>query len=217
MLRLNGADVEAARHLGQRGGDDGAVQIFHEEGARDQTGDVKRRTALLHLPRGLPYGVSNPLRPALRSNAWISDPRVRSPLASGRTSATTGAGGAVAARSCILRASLAETATGPVGTMPLSAAVDLGAFSACRCRRSMRRLGGTRCTCGSSLAGGGAGCGAATTVAVTGGSLRGLAVVFFFAFTFTAEMEAMADAARGSSAAARKSRARSRRVSSISI
>ena len=75
------------------------------------------------------------------------------------------------ARSCTLRASLAETTTGPVGTIPLSAAVDLGVFSVCRCLRSIRRLGGTRCICGSSLGGGGGG--AATTTAVTAGSLRG--------------------------------------------
>ena len=39
-LRLDCAHAEAARHLRQRGGDDGTVQIFHEEGAGDERGDV---------------------------------------------------------------------------------------------------------------------------------------------------------------------------------
>ena len=68
---------------GMRSRNDGAVQHFHEEGARDEGGDVQRRAALLHPCCGLTtmlatYGVSNPLSPALRSKAWIKDPRLRS-------------------------------------------------------------------------------------------------------------------------------------------
>ena len=47
-VEADGADVEAARHLRQRGGDDGAVEVFHEEGARDEGGDVERGAALHH-------------------------------------------------------------------------------------------------------------------------------------------------------------------------
>ena len=39
-VEVDRADVEAARHLREGGGDDGAVEVLHEEGAGDQGGDV---------------------------------------------------------------------------------------------------------------------------------------------------------------------------------
>jgi hypothetical protein len=39
-VEVDGAYPEAARHLRQRGRDDGAVQIFHEEGAGNEGSDV---------------------------------------------------------------------------------------------------------------------------------------------------------------------------------
>ena len=47
-VETDGADVEAARHLGQRGGDNGAVEVFHEQGPRDQGGDEERGATVLH-------------------------------------------------------------------------------------------------------------------------------------------------------------------------
>ena len=41
-VEVDGADVEAAGHLREGGGDDGAIEILHEEGAGDQRGDVER-------------------------------------------------------------------------------------------------------------------------------------------------------------------------------
>ena len=39
-VEVNGAYAKAARHLRQRGSNDGAVQILHEEGAGDERRDV---------------------------------------------------------------------------------------------------------------------------------------------------------------------------------
>jgi hypothetical protein len=61
-------------------------------------------------------------RPALRSKAWMREPRLRSEPISERISSARGVGGGGALRSCSLRASSAETTTGPTGTNPLSAA-----------------------------------------------------------------------------------------------
>ena len=47
-VETDGADVEAARHLGESGGDDGAVEVLHEEGAGDEHGDEERGGFLLH-------------------------------------------------------------------------------------------------------------------------------------------------------------------------
>ena len=108
---------------------------------------------------GQDLGVSIPFRPALRSNAWIREPRLRSEPISERISSTIGMGAGGTLRSCTLRASLADTTTGPAGTNPLSAAGDLPILSVCSCRRSIRRLGGTTRTCGSGAGGGGGGSG----------------------------------------------------------
>jgi hypothetical protein len=161
-------------------------------------------------------GVSIPFRPALRSNAWMREPRLRSEPISERISSTTAAGGGGALRSCTLRASLAETTIGPAGTNPLSAAGDLPAFSVCSCRRSIRRLGGTRRTCGSGV-GWGMG-GAATTTLCTrvaagatafAGCLRFCAETFVFACRVGTFLKSL-------SGAARMSRARRRRPISAS-
>ena len=100
--------------------------------------------------------------PVLRSKAWISELRLRSAPISGRASGMISIGGAGTARSCILRASLAETATGPAGTWPLRAAGDFPALSPCRERRSMRRRGGRCCTSGPFAAAAGAATGGCT-------------------------------------------------------
>jgi hypothetical protein len=138
----------------------------------------------------------------------MREPRVRSELID---ALSMGGGGGGALRSCTLRASSAETATGPTGTSPLNAAADLLTFSVCR--RSSRRFGGTRRTCGSTC-GGGAGAATATlfcnvVVAGTGtGCLGSFPGAFFFAFLVFLD---------SASAATRKSRARSRRLKSESI
>jgi hypothetical protein len=139
----------------------------------------------------------------------MREPRLRSePVAA----FPMGGGGGGAVRSCTLRASLAETATGPTGTNPLNAAADLLTFSVCR--RSRRRFGGTRRTCGSTC-GGGAGAATAARVckpvvggAAGAGCLCSFPGAFFFAFLVFLD---------SASAAARKSRARSRRLKSESI
>ncbi len=95
------------------------------------------------------YGVPVPLRPALRSNAWTREPRLRSELIFERISFSTGAGWG-ALRSCTLRASSAETAIGPKGTNPLNAAFS-ELPERCSCRRSIRRFGGRRWIRGSSF------------------------------------------------------------------
>jgi hypothetical protein len=136
----------------------------------------------------------------------MREPRVRSEL----IAALSMGGGGGALRSCTLRASSAETATGPTGTNPLNAAADLLTFSVCL--RSSRRFGGTRRTCGSTCGGG---AGAATTVRlcklVVGGAgagcLGSFPGAFFFAFLVLLD---------SASAATRKSRARSRRLKSES-
>ena len=138
----------------------------------------------------------------------MREPRLRSELIG---ALSMGGGGGGALRSCTLRASSAETAIGPTGTNPLSAAADLLTFSVCR--RSSRRFGGTRRTCGSTC-GGGAGAATATRfckLAVGGagaGCLGSFPGAFFFAFLVFLD---------SASAAARKSRARSRRLKSESI
>jgi len=157
----------------------------------------------------------------------MRDPRLRSDPISGRSSVTTGGGGGGTARSCILRASFAETATGPVGTEPLNAATDLPGFS--RCRRSIRRRGGTRFICGSSFGCGGGGAtttwlcnSAAAGAAALAGSLRFWAGTGPGTAVFTLRTEAIAVAVffnsfgALASVATRKSRARSRRVISSS-
>ena len=71
-VQTDGADVEAARHLREGRGDDGAVEVLHEEGARDQRGDIDGRalhSSFFAAISQRSYGVSNPLRPALRSKA----------------------------------------------------------------------------------------------------------------------------------------------------
>ena len=105
----------------------------------------------LLLQPGQDLGVSIPFRPALRSNAWIREPRLRSEPISERISSAIGMGAGCTLRSCTLRASSADTTTGPAGTNPLSAAGDLPILSVCSCRRSIRRLGGTTRTCGSGV------------------------------------------------------------------
>ena len=47
-VEVDGADVKAARHLGESGGDDGAVQVLHEDGAGDQHGDEEWGGLVLH-------------------------------------------------------------------------------------------------------------------------------------------------------------------------
>ena len=145
------------------------------------------------LGRNLDYGVPVPLSPEIRSNACTREARLRSEPIAGRISLSTGVDGVCALRSCTLRASSAETATGPKGTNPVNAAGDLPVLSALperwSCRRSIRRLGGRRWICGSAF---GCGEGAATvsrpweTVALGAAAtatrslfLRG--TVFFFA------------------------------------
>jgi hypothetical protein len=154
-------------------------------------------------------GVSIPLRPLLRSNAWMREPRLRSEPISERTSSTRGAGGG-ALRSCTLRASSADTATGPAGTNPLSAAGDLD-LSACSCRRSSRRRGGTTRTCGSLAGSGGAGtaaraCGGiAAGAAATAGCLGFFAETFVFTFRVGTFLKSLSGAARMSRARRRRS------------
>jgi hypothetical protein len=161
-------------------------------------------------------GVSIPFRPALRSNAWMREPRLRSEPISERISSTTGGGGGGALRSCSLRASSAETTIGPAGTNPLSAAGDLPAFSVCSCRRSIRRLGGTRRTCGSGAGcgRGGGGGGAATTALCTrvaaggtrvAGCLRFCAETLVFACRVGTLLKSLSGAVRMSRAPWRRS------------
>jgi len=163
-------------------------------------------------------GVSIPLRPLLRSNAWMREPRLRSEPISERTSSTRGVGGGGALRSCTLRASSAETATGPAGTNPLSAAGDLPTLSVCSCRRSIRRRGGTTRTCGS-LTGSGGGattalaCGALAAGAATMAGCFGFFGVFAETFVFACRVGAFLKSLSG---AARMSRARRRRLISAS-
>ena len=52
-VQADSAGVETVRHLRQSRRNDGAVQVFHEEGAGDERGYVERRTALLHPCCGL--------------------------------------------------------------------------------------------------------------------------------------------------------------------
>ncbi len=123
--------MKAVRHLRKRRGNDGAVQIFHEEGARNQSGDVKRRAAVLHR-------LLQAKRMTTEFRIRLNRLCARRPGSENRGCArrqfpcaaqqpTVGVGGGTA-RSCTLRASLAETTTGPVGTNPLNAAPDLASL-----------------------------------------------------------------------------------------
>ncbi len=156
-------------------------------------------------------GVSIPLRPLLRSNAWMREPRLRSEPISERTSSTRGVGGGGALRSCTLRASSADTTTGPVGTNPLSAAGDLAILSVCSCRRSSRRRGGTTRTCGCLAGSGGAGAaaracgGAAAGAAATAGCLGFFAETLVFIFRAGTFLKSLSGAARMSRARRRRS------------
>ncbi len=159
-------------------------------------------------------GVSIPLRPLLRSNAWMREPRLRSEPISERTSSTRGVGGGGTLRSCTLRASSADTATGPAGTNPLSAAGDLD-LSVCSCRRSSRRRGGTTRTCGSLAGSGGAGTAARTCGGVAAGATATAGCLGFFAETFVFTF-GVGTFLKSLSGAARMSRARRRRSISAS-
>ena len=165
------------------------------------------------LQPGQDLGVSIPFRPALRSNAWIREPRLRSEPISERISSGIGMGAGCTFRSWILRASSADTTTGPVGTNPLNAAGDLPTLSVCRARRSIRRLGGTTRTCGSGTgcgAGGGAAtarvwAGVVTGAAALTGCLRVFPVILIFAFGTETLLKLLSGAARISRARRRRS------------
>jgi hypothetical protein len=179
----------------------------------------------------------------------MREARVRSELADDGASTGGGAGvsveGTFAFRSCALRASSAETTTGPEGTVPASAAGCLPAFSGVARRgagrRSNRRFGGRSRTCGvgwlASFSSGGA-VGAAVSgvgVSLTKGIVSCLlgcvrffaAAVCFAAWGFEAFLRAAAGAffvvgtlravLKSVGAPARKSRARWRRAISASI
>lgn len=57
--------MKTASHLRESGGNNGAIEILHEEGSRNESGDVQRRAGFLH-------------RSSLRKNEtildkWLSD------------------------------------------------------------------------------------------------------------------------------------------------